>query len=74
MFSRTVGGARSVVRELNSLHEDIVSQFDYQVFMELPEEQLGELHVARTLEIIEVRNVSYRYTSANMDVLKRMYR
>ena len=70
IVSRALGGARSVARELNLLDEDIANLFDYQTFIELPEETVNELEVAHAPESIEVKQVSYRYTHAEKDVLK----
>lgn len=68
--SRALGGARSLINAINSLDEDIANLFDYQTFMELPEETVNELEVTHTPESIEVNRVSYRYTHAEKDVLK----
>ncbi|HET6747021.1 MAG TPA: ABC transporter ATP-binding protein [Candidatus Saccharimonadales bacterium] len=70
VVSRALGGASSFVGQINMVDEDIANLFDYQKFMSLPEHRSGHHMVREAPNIIELRNVSFRYPNAKADVLQ----
>lgn len=70
IMSRVVGGAASLVSSINSIDEDIANLFDYQRFVELPEQISGDLHLQKAPQLIEVKDVSFSYPQSDKEVLR----
>lgn len=70
IMSRVLGGAASLVSSINSIDEDIANLFDYQRFVELPEQKSGELRLQNAPQLIEVKDVSFSYPQLDKEVLR----
>jgi ATP-binding cassette subfamily B protein/ATP-binding cassette subfamily C protein len=70
IVSRALGGARSMVSQLNRIDEDMANLFDYNEFMELPSASRQDKRLKSTPEMIEFRDVSFHYPKSDKMVLR----
>jgi len=61
VVSRTMSGASGFVNQLSSIDEDLANLFDYEQFMQLEERRGGAHSFTKAPEIIELKDVSFRY-------------
>ena len=69
IVSRALSAMNGFVTELSALDEQLANLADYQVFMELPTRQGGHVVLEGPPEVIEVRDVTFRYPNAERLVL-----
>ncbi|NCU37726.1 ABC transporter ATP-binding protein [Candidatus Saccharibacteria bacterium] len=72
VVSRALSGASSLVGAVSSIDEDIANLFDYQKFMDLPEGTHGDTEAIDLPQVIELRDVSFRYPNSEVMVLKHV--
>lgn len=70
VVSRALGGAAGLVSDIASIDEDLANLYDYQIFMDLPEQKGGLLQLEDAPSKVELKHVSFRYPSAATEVLK----
>ena len=70
IVSRALGGARSMVSQLNRIDEDMANLFDYNEFMELPSASRQDKRLKSAPEMIEFRDVSFHYPKSDKMVLR----
>ncbi len=70
IVSRALGGARSMISQLNRIDEDMANLFDYNEFMELPSASRQDKRLKSTPEMIEFRDVSFHYPKSDKMVLR----
>jgi ATP-binding cassette subfamily B protein len=69
VVSRALGGTNGFVGQLNTLDEDLANLFDYQEFMQLPLHQRDGMQLGGQPEVIELRNISFKYPQTKNNVL-----
>ena len=69
IVSRALSAMNSFVGEIASLDEQLANLADYQVFMDLPTRQGGDLEIVGPPQRIRVADVSFRYPAAEAEVL-----
>jgi ATP-binding cassette subfamily B protein len=72
IVSRALSGASTLVQQLSQVDQDLANLFDYQQFMELPARVGGNNKLQDAPDIIEVKDVSFRYPSSQHDVLSHI--
>ncbi len=72
LVSRAIRGANGFVSQLSTIDEDLANLYDYQTFMALPTGRGGTRQLTATPEIIEFKDVSFRYPKAKRPVLKHI--
>jgi len=72
VVSRAMSSASSLVSTMSSIDEDIANLFDYQKFMDLPQQLGGGKKLKGAPELIRFENVSFRYPGSKNDVLKHI--
>lgn len=70
VVSRALGGASGFVSQIASIDEDLANLFDYQEFMSLPIRRGGHKKLDQLPQMIELRNITFRYPHAKTDVLR----
>lgn len=69
VVSRAIGGANNLVSGISSIDQDIANLFDYQRFMELPEDGARGENLRTPPNEIVIENISFRYPQAESNVL-----
>lgn len=69
IVSRALNGASGLVSQISSMDQDLANLFDYQRFMELPERKGGDIKLAGAPQVIEFKDVSFRYSSTTRNAL-----
>jgi ATP-binding cassette subfamily B protein len=69
VVSRALGGTNGFVGQLNTLDEDLANLFDYQEFMQLPLHQRDGMQLGGQPEVIELKNISFKYPQTKNNVL-----
>ena len=72
LVSRALGGMNGFISEISQIDEDLATMYDYEQFMALPESEEGKQPLRSRPEIIEVKNLSFRYPNSETDVLKNV--
>lgn len=72
LVSRALGGMNGFISEISQIDEDLATMYDYEQFMALPESEEGKQPLRSQPEIIEVKNLSFRYPNSETDVLKNV--
>lgn len=70
VVSRALSSANGLVSSLSSVDEDLANLFDYEEFMALPARSESELSLDQPPAKLEVRDVTFRYTGSDVDVLR----
>jgi ATP-binding cassette, subfamily B, bacterial len=69
VVSRGLGSMRSVVRSFINIDEDIANLFAYDQFMELAGQKDGQRSLKKSLDTIELHDVSFTYPQAKKETL-----
>ncbi len=72
LVSRAIASANGFVSQLSTIDEDLANLYDYQTFMALPTGHGGTHQLIDAPEIIEFKDVSFRYPKAKRSVLKHI--
>lgn len=70
VVSRALGGASGFISQISSIDEDLANLFDYQEFMSLPVRSGGHSKLSALPQVIELKNITFRYPHAKTDVLR----
>ena len=72
LVSRTLSGMQSLISEISRVDEDLATMFDYEMFMELPVGDDGQVVLDKQPETIRLTDVSFSYPSSDTKVLKNV--
>jgi len=72
IVSRAISSASSLVSTMSSIDEDVANLFDYQQFMDLPQQRGGGQKISAVPETIVFADVSFHYPGSEKDVLRHV--
>lgn len=72
IVSRAISGASQLVGSISSIDQDIANLFDYQRFMDLPEQSLNKKALVSQPDTIELKGVSFHYPQQKTLVLRNV--
>ena len=72
IVSRAFAGANGFVSQVSTLDEDLANLLDYQEFMELPNRIGGTKKLSDMPQLVQFKDVSFRYPSSKTDVLRNV--
>lgn len=72
IVSRALGGINGFVQTFSSIDEDIANLFEYNDFMELPEESSRGRRILAVPETIQLHDVSFSYPNSTQMVVKNV--
>lgn len=72
IVSRALGGASGFVGQISTLDEDLANLFDYQEFMELPEQTGGGRRLRTLPREIRLDDITFHYPNSDREVLRHI--
>lgn len=70
IVSRAIAGASQLVGSISSIDQDVANLFDYQRFMDLPEQSTDKIALRRQPGSIRIEHVSFHYPQVETLVLQ----
>lgn len=72
IVSRAISGASQLVGSISSIDQDIANLFDYQRFMDLPEQSTDTIPLTQQPDVVRVEKVSFHYPQVDTMVLEEV--